>query len=125
MKKVRNYNKTKRLEFELYNQLTSQQKIHLQDFLYINAIRNASEKSFTEEEEDSLFVIIDYVCSENQTETNNVIVADEIVKAYANGDVTLETLENANATDILDAAIGMGSFESLEEEIDEEEEDIE
>ena len=116
---------SKRLEFELYNQLTSQHKIHLQDFLYINAIRNASEKSFTEEEEDSLFVIIDYVCSENQTETNNVIVADEIVKAYANGDVTLETLENANATDILDAAIGMGSFESLEEEIDEEEEDIE
>ena len=116
---------SKRLEFELYNQLTSQQKIHLQDFLYINAIRNASEKSFTEEEEDSLFVIIDYVCSENQTETNNVIVADEIVKAYANGDVTLETLENANATDILDAAIGMGSFESLEEEVDEEEEDIE
>ena len=116
---------SKRLEFELYNQLTSQQKIHLQDFLYINAIRNASEKSFTEEEEDSLFVIIDYVCSENQTETNNVIVADEIVKAYANGDVTLETLENANATDILDAASGMGSFESLDIEIDEEEEDIE
>lgn len=112
----------KRLEFELYDQLTPQQKIHIEDFSYINSIRNASKKSFTEEEEDSLFVIIDYVCSENQTETSNITVADEIVKAYANGDVTLDTLEKMTATDILDATIGIGSFESLE---DEEEENIE
>lgn len=113
---------SKRLEFELYDQLTPEQKIHLQDLLYVNSIRNASEKSFTEEEEDSLFVIIDYVCSENETETSNVTVADEIVKAYANGDVTLDTLEKAEATEILDAAIGIGTFESLEEEINEEDE---
>lgn len=113
---------SKRLEFELYDQLTPQQRIHLQDFLYINSIRNASEKSFTEEEQDRLYVIIDYVCSENETETSNVTVADEIVKAYANGDVTLDTLEKAEATEILDAAIGIGTFESLEEEIDEEDE---
>lgn len=113
---------SKRLEFELYDQLAPEQKIHLQDLLYVNSIRNASEKSFTEEEEDSLFVIIDYVCSENETETSNVTVADEIVKAYANGDVTLDTLEKAEATEILDAVIGIGTFESLEEEIDEEDE---
>lgn len=116
---------SKRLEFELYDQLTPEQKIHLQDLLYVNSIRNESEKSFTEEEEDSLFVIIDYVCSENETETSNVTVADEIVKAYANGDVTLDTLEKAEATEILDAAIGIGTFESLEEEIDEEDEEEE
>ncbi|MCI9016153.1 MAG: hypothetical protein HFJ53_03170 [Clostridia bacterium] len=116
---------SKRLEFELYDQLTPQQRIHLQDFQYINAIRSASEKKFTEEEQNRLFVVIDYVCSENSTETSNITVADEIVKAYTDGDVTLDTLEKAKATEILDAAIGIGSFESLEEEVDEEEEEIE
>lgn len=114
----------KRLEFELYDQLTSEQRTHLNDFLHIYSIRNASEKKFTEEEEDRLFVVIDYVCSENEEETSDVTISDEIVKAYANGEVTLDVLEKASATEILDATFGIGSFESLEEEIDEEEEDV-
>lgn len=112
----------KRLEFELYDQLTPQQKSHLREFQLINSIKNANEKNLTEEEQDRLFVVIDYVCSENQTEASDVTISDEIVNAYANGYVTLDILEKVNATEILDAAIGIGSFESLEEEIDKEDE---
>lgn len=109
----------KRLEFELYDQLTPEQRIHIGDLRIVHSIKNAGQKNFTEEEQDRLFVIIDYACSENQTEVDNIRISDKVVEAYANREVTLDTLEKASAIQILDAAIGMGTFKYLEEEIEE------
>ena len=47
------------------------------------------------------------------------------MEAYANGEVSLKTLEECKATEILDCIVGIGSFDSLEEELEDEEEEEE
>ena len=111
----------KRREFILYEQLTPEQRIHLSDFQIINSIENATDKEFTIEEKNRLFVIIDYTISEHQGQESIASISDEIVQAYAENKIDLDALENLKATEILDCAIGLGSFKEHQYE----EEDLE
>lgn len=106
--------------FTLYNRLSAAQRIHLLDFTIINAIESC-EKEFTQDEKERLLEIINDVYLEDENHTDRTTIADEIVEAYANGEVSLKTLEECKATEILDCIIGIGSFDLLEEELEDEE----
>lgn len=111
--------------FTLYNRLTSAQRIHLLDFTIINSIENACDKDFKQEEKERLLEVISDAYLEDESHTDRATIADEIVRAYANGEVSLETLEEASNSQILDCIVGLGCFDSLEEELEEYEEDEE
>ncbi len=106
---------TKRREFILYERLDNEQKIHLSDFDIINSIENATEKEFTQKEKNELFDIIKNAWLKDETHTSLATIADAIVEAYAENEISLETLNNADSYEVLDCAIGMGSFENLED----------
>lgn len=113
---------TKKREFILYEQLTPEQKIHLADFEIINSIENATDKKFVQEEKEELLEIIKKAWLKDESNTSLATIGDAIVEAYANGEVSLDTLNNANSYDILDCAIGIEEFkdlEDIEEEIEE------
>lgn len=102
--------------FVLYNRLSIEEKVHLYDFSIINAIRSSTEKKLTQDEQESLFSIIDNVSRNEFNETDPCRIADEITKAYVNKEISLEALQNSNDVDILDCIVGIGVFELLEEE---------
>lgn len=110
--------------FTLYNRLSPAQRIHLLDFTIINSIE-AYDKEFKQDEKEKLLRIINDVYLEDENHTDRTTIADEIVEAYANGEVSLETLGEARNSEILDCIIGLGSFDSLEEELENEEEEQE
>ncbi len=110
--------------FTLYNRLSPAQRTHLLDFTIINAIESC-EKEFKQDEKERLLEIINDAYLDDENHIDRTTIADEIVEAYANGEVSLKTLEESGTTEILDCIVGIGSFESLEEELEDEEEDEE
>ena len=115
---VGNYeiNMPKSKGFELYEQLSPEQKIHLADFEIINSINCATATKFTQREKEVLFEIIHETWLKDESGTSLSTIADKIVEAYGDGEVSLDALDNADVYDLLDCAIGMGSFEDLEDE---------
>lgn len=109
-----------RREFELYNELTHEQKIHLADFDIINSIENSTKKEFTQEEKETLLDAIKDAWLKDEESISLSTIADKIVEAYANSEISLDTLDNASSFEILDCAIGIESFEDLEESYSEE-----
>lgn len=114
--------------FTLYNRLSPAQRSHLLDFSIIYSIENACKREFNQEEKGRLLEVISDAFQGDDNNTDRSTISDEIVKAYAEGEVTLETLEKADTTDVLDCIIGLGSFSSLENYIeneDDEEDELE
>lgn len=111
--------------FTLYNRLSPAQRTHLLDFSIIYSIENACEKEFNQEEKSRLLEIINDAFQGDDNNTDRATISDEIVRAYAEGEVSLEALENADTTEVLDCIIGLGSFSSLEDYIEEEDEEDE
>ena len=109
--------------FTLYNRLSPAQRSHLLDFAIIYSIENACESEFNQEEKGRLLEVISDAFQGDNNNTDRATISDEIVKAYAEGEVSLEALENADTTDILDCIIGLGSFSSLEDYIEEDEDE--
>lgn len=115
-------NRPKSIGFILYEQLTPEQRIHLSDFEIINSINNATKTEFTQREKEVLFEIIQDVWLKDESDISLSRIADSIVEAYGDGKVSLEVLENADIYEILDCAVNLESFESLEDEEEELEE---
>lgn len=109
--------------FTLYNRLSPAQRSHLLDFSIIYSIENACEKEFNQEEKGRLLEIISDAFHGDDNNTDRSTISDEIVRAYAEEEVSLETLENADTTDVLDCIIGLGSFCSLEDYIENEDDE--
>lgn len=109
--------------FTLYERLSISQKIHLSDFMIIYSIENATDKNFNQEEKERLFEVIHDAILDDETDTDRSRIADEIVNAYANNEISIEALENSNNCEILECIVGIGSFETLEEEFIEGQED--
>lgn len=115
-------------EFELYESLSSEQRIYISDFEIISAIRNypwetAINPINSNRTEERLFDVIHAVLNKDEENTNVSYIADKIVEAWADDLVSLETLEKSSKYAILDCARGVGNFSDLER--DNLEEDIE
>lgn len=109
-------NVEKSLEFKLFDKLSLEQRIHLADFNIISSIENATDKDFSQREKEILFEVIKCAWLKDETNISVSTIADAIVEAYANDEVGLEALENASSFEVLDCAIGMGSFEDMQDE---------
>lgn len=110
-----------REKFEIFENLMKEDKVNIEEIIIINAIKVADEK-FTPEIEEELFKIINKAVDCDQTNTHPASIADEIIEAYSNGEISLEALKNADSYKVLDCAIGMSSFEAVEEDYNMEEE---
>lgn len=110
-----------REKFEIFENLMKENKVNIEEIIIINAIKVADEK-FDKEIEEELFKIINKTLDCDQTNAHPATIADEIISAYSNGEISLEALKNTNSYKILDCAIGMSSFESVEEDYNMEEE---
>lgn len=110
-----------REKFEIFDNLMKEDKVNIEEIIIINAIKVADEK-FNPEVEEELFKIIHKALDCDQTNTHPATIADEIIAAYSNSEISLETLKNADSYKVLDCAIGMSSFESVEEDYNMEEE---
>ena len=106
--------------FVLYERLSIEEKAHLGDFTIINAIRCSAEKNLTQEEQENLFSIIEDVSKNEFNETDPCRIADEIVKAYEEKEISMDVLQKCKSSEILDCIVGIGDFELLEEYKEEE-----
>lgn len=112
-------------EFELYENLSSEQRIHISDFEIISAIRNypwetALNPINTQETEERLFDV--WFKDEENVEIS--YIADKIIEAWANDLVSLDTLEKSSRYAVLDCVYGVGDFSDLEKVNFEEEEEL-
>lgn len=108
-------------EFELYESLSSEQRIYISDFEIISAIKNypwetAINPINSTSTEERLFDVIQAVLNKDEENTNISYIADKIVEAWADDLVSLDTLEKSSKYAILDCVRGVGDFSDLEKE---------
>ncbi|MDO5555132.1 MAG: hypothetical protein Q4G09_00315 [Clostridia bacterium] len=104
--------------FDLYNKLTNEEKGLLDDLTIILSIESCSEgkKELTQEEKERLLIIVNKAIEKDSTNTHPSTVADEIVTAYITREVSLEALEMSSPYNVINCAVGITSFQVLEED---------
>ena len=109
--------------FDIYRRMKSMDREYLVK-LYICSLLGKENIEFegNEKDLDRLYSVI-YSAYEHWKETEITLdrIVGDISKAYLEDKITLDNLEAAHETDVLDCVIGLNDFETLEEEYGEQE----
>ena len=103
---------------ELYNQLTPIQKVHLDDFEIIHAIYS-KKNDFSKEEVSRLYDIIHSVWLDDNENIDLSYISKSIIDAYVDEGISLDVLENAERSQIIECVQDLDSYENLVEEMEE------
>lgn len=103
---------------ELYNHLTPIQKVHLDDFEILHAIYT-KKNDFSKEEVTRLYDIIHSVWHADDEHIDLSYISCSIINAYVDEGISLDVLENARESQILECIQDLDSYENLEEEMEE------
>jgi len=99
---------------ELYNKLTPIQKVHLDDFEILHAIYT-KKNDFSKEEVTRLYDIIHSVWHADDEHIDLSYISCSIINAYVDEGISLDVLENARESQILECVQDLDSYENLEE----------